>query len=363
VSIRVLHLAPLWNSFTHFSFALAPAAKEDGYEFLYGCADPPADSGAIVLPLQRKEQALLSWTRTGTITSDLARAAPDIIHVHGPSTALALWPSLRQIAVPKVYSARSSLDEGGSYVRRAIWRFSNPALWRTWSAVSVLNQTQYRDVLLHGRSPVFLFKMSSGGTGIHDGDEDVRPRADLDPLTLIWIGRLDAAKHPEDFVHLVHSLNDDHIKTQGIVLGDALPGDRGGSRSRRMLADDPYIDWRGWVDDPMSHLREAHLLIHTSEREGYGMGPLEAAAVGVPTIAYWTRGTAESVLSVAGQLVRPRDRAGLKAACVEWVTGDRHAHQEEVRRRASIKFEDDIWKELDFLYRRVLSRNAHPRRA
>ncbi|MFZ0171841.1 MAG: hypothetical protein WAL04_09190, partial [Acidimicrobiales bacterium] len=75
MSIRVLHLAPLWNSFTHFSFALAPAAKEDGYEFLYGCADPPADSGAIVLPLQRKEQALLSWTRTGTITSDLARAA------------------------------------------------------------------------------------------------------------------------------------------------------------------------------------------------------------------------------------------------------------------------------------------------
>jgi glycosyltransferase involved in cell wall biosynthesis len=358
MTVRVLHLAPLWNSFTHFSFALETAARDDGYEFVYGCADPPAESGAIALPLQRKEQALLSWTRTKAITADLLEAKPDIIHVHGPSTALALWPSLRQIPVPKVYAARSSLDEGGSYLRRTIWRFANPALWRTWSAVSVLNQTQYRDVLLHGRSPVFLFKLSSGGTGISDGDEDVSPRAELDPLTLIWIGRLDAAKHPEDFVHLVRSLNDDQVKTQGIVLGDALRGDRGGPRIRRMLADDPYIDWRGWVDDPMPHIREAHLLIHTSEREGYGMGPLEAAAVGVPTIAYWTRGTAESVLSVAGQLVRPRDRAALKAACLEWVEGDRLAHQAEVRRRALIKFEDDIWKELGFLYRRVLARET-----
>jgi glycosyltransferase involved in cell wall biosynthesis len=59
-------------------------------------------------------------------------------------------------------------------------------------------------------------------------------------------------------------------------------------------------------DEKNARLREAHFLIHTSLREGWGLNVIEANAMGTPAIVYPVDGLIESTLHERTGLVSDR---------------------------------------------------------
>lgn len=55
--------------------------------------------------------------------------------------------------------------------------------------------------------------------------------------------------------------------------------------SARRLGVEDAIEWKGWVDQPMRVLAEAHVYVNTWPREGFGMAMAEATAMGIPVVA------------------------------------------------------------------------------
>jgi glycosyltransferase involved in cell wall biosynthesis len=81
------------------------------------------------------------------------------------------------------------------------------------------------------------------------------------------------------------------------------------------LQNDPRVVIRDWLDDPAPAYLALDILILPSYREGFGMTPLEAAAMGVPSVATKIDGLVDSVRDgVTGILVPPRDGQALAGA-------------------------------------------------
>jgi glycosyltransferase involved in cell wall biosynthesis len=133
-------------------------------------------------------------------------------------------------------------------------------------------------------------------------------------IRLGWVGRFDSDKHPEHMSELIEILERDFgIEAEGVMMGGHIDGDR-----RKNFRVHPRIEVLGWIDYPSSVLKKCDLNIMTSAREGYALGPLEAALVGTPTVAYRNSGTSESIPDVGGLLVTSRDIFGLASAIFQY---------------------------------------------
>jgi len=106
----------------------------------------------------------------------------------------------------------------------------------------------------------------------------------------------------------------------GILLGDALPSDRDGCRSQleslsQSLGIADAIHFPGMVPDPRPWLAACDAVALPSKREGLPTVLLEAMSVGVPVIAYDTRGCRELAIDgETGHLVPFGDERAFHAA-------------------------------------------------
>jgi glycosyltransferase involved in cell wall biosynthesis len=110
------------------------------------------------------------------------------------------------------------------------------------------------------------------------------------------------------------------------LAGAPMPGDDEGyvaSLRRRAAADDlrDRVTFLGPVADPRTALARAHLLLHCSDAEPYGLALVEALAAGRPVVAPAAAGPAEIVRDGAGALFHPGD-ADAAAAAVRAVLAD-----------------------------------------
>lgn len=74
-------------------------------------------------------------------------------------------------------------------------------------------------------------------------------------------------------------------------------------------------------------LQQAHLLLHTSLREGWGLNVIEANALGTPAAVYPTPGLVESTLHDQTGVVTPDERPETLAAVVVALAGDEARYQ------------------------------------
>ena len=112
------------------------------------------------------------------------------------------------------------------------------------------------------------------------------------------------------------------------------PLDAGGERLSAELRAEapPNVVLAGEVDAPAA-LGEAHVLLHTADREPFGISVAEALASGVPVVAPAAGGPAEIVDDTCGRLYPPGD-AGAAAAALREVLTDREALSAGARQRA-----------------------------
>jgi glycosyltransferase involved in cell wall biosynthesis len=167
------------------------------------------------------------------------------------------------------------------------------------------------------------------------------------PLRLVWVGRLVAHKRPELILPVAERLGRSAVidvigRGPGEPALTAAIAGRGLSGSVRL---------RGFLSeaDRDATVARSVLQLNTSQGEGWGLCVLEAAALGVPTVAYDVEGLRDAVRDgttgwlardgepiedvVARALKELRDpvrRAAVAAACRDWArqfSWDRSAAQ------------------------------------
>jgi glycosyltransferase involved in cell wall biosynthesis len=155
---------------------------------------------------------------------------------------------------------------------------------------------------------------------------------------LVWVGRLVAHKRPELIVPVAERLRLREDRPSLHVVGH---GPAGGPLAAEVAARglDPVVRLHGFVAEQAKQALVAQSLLHlsTSQGEGWGLCVLEAAALGVPTVAYDVPGLRDSVRDgETGWLVRegeeladvvdralkelsdPVRRQAVAAACRRW---------------------------------------------
>lgn len=309
--IRIIHIANLKLTLQRFVEPLSTNSINGEFEHLHVHADSSEShlESALTLSFGRSKLGIfMAWIDARKNARLLASGDPDIVHIHTPAAALALFPSLLKIkktGAKVVYTARGSFDEGGGVARKVLWRFLDPLKWRVWDGVCVTN-----DHLLEiaDTRPQRVRKKVSVGAAIPNWDATFQSDGHTvrsvngNPLRLAWVGRLSKDKRLQDFIKLVTELDESLPRgCVGEVIGASLEGD--GKEVHLPPSDN--IVFHGWVDSPIEIIALCDALISTSIREGYGLAPLEAALVGTPTIAVANHGTRESVPRVGGLLVRP----------------------------------------------------------
>jgi glycosyltransferase involved in cell wall biosynthesis len=125
--------------------------------------------------------------------------------------------------------------------------------------------------------------------------------------TLTWVGRLVAHKRVERVLDVAERLGDRAV-VEVIGRGPAAPS-VAAEIAARGLAD--QVRLRGYLPEEDKRAAVAGSLLHlnTSQGEGWGLCVLEAAALGVPTVAYDVDGLRDAVRDgETGWLVRPDQR-------------------------------------------------------
>jgi glycosyltransferase involved in cell wall biosynthesis len=201
---------------------------------------------------------------------------------------------------------------------REVWWYESPF---PISAVGYAIEPMY--LMSYRRTPVFTISRSTEQdlrnlgfegtiTVIPIGIEEIASgsRAKAESATFLYVGRLAPSKRIE---HLIHSLAQFRRATGTGTLWLVGRGAEGYKRSldklaQRLRVADSVVFW-GAVSSQEKHrlMAEAHALVMTSVREGWGLVVTEASACGTPAIVYDVPGLRDSVRNeVTGLVVQPK---------------------------------------------------------
>ena len=149
------------------------------------------------------------------------------------------------------------------------------------------------DLKHHGVREITLLRY-----GVHTA---ALPRLDPKPLTkplrLIVVSRLAPNKRIDHAIRTLHQLI-----TQGVAARLTIVGTGGMESPLRQLVGDlklaPHVTFKGPLSEVEKdmQLQQAHFLLHTSQREGWGLNVIEANALGTPAAVYPVTGLIESTL-------------------------------------------------------------------
>ncbi|WP_017581923.1 glycosyltransferase family 4 protein [Nocardiopsis valliformis] len=131
------------------------------------------------------------------------------------------------------------------------------------------------------------------------------PAHDAAPA-LVSLGRLVVQKRVSRVVDLARTLEDDHPGLRVHIIGRGPEGEHLAEQVGRDGLGD-RVDLHGFLseEDKNSVLASCHLHVTASEFEGWGLTVIEAARLGVPTVAYDVDGLRDSVRDgETGWLVR-----------------------------------------------------------
>lgn len=168
-------------------------------------------------------------------------------------------------------------------------------------------------------------------TVIHNGTDEpppVRHARSMTPLLCV-LGRLVPHKRVEVAIDVVAALRTRHPGLRLAVVGRGWWEDELREHAARRGLGPDVVEFTGWVDERTKHawLERAWVSLVPSLKEGWGLAVVEAAAHGVPSVAFaGAGGVAESVL---------HGRTGLLADDVEGFTAHvaRLLDDGELRRR------------------------------
>jgi glycosyltransferase involved in cell wall biosynthesis len=136
----------------------------------------------------------------------------------------------------------------------------------------------------------------------------LEPKPFAPPLRLIAVARLAPNKRIDHAIEATRILNERGVPTQLTVVGggEVEPQLREQAGRNGMSGRVTFTGLLGEAEKN-ARLRQAHLLVHTSVREGWGLNVLEANAMGTPAIVYPVPGLVEAALHDQTGIVTPAE--------------------------------------------------------
>jgi GT2 family glycosyltransferase/glycosyltransferase involved in cell wall biosynthesis len=173
-----------------------------------------------------------------------------------------------------------------------------------------------------------------------EGVQVIRPGVDLERFTpgsggtdALFLGAITPWKRPDLAIKAAAAAS------VPLTIAGA-PLDQAGERLEQRLraAAGPNVTFAGRVEDPAEALGAAAVLLHTADREPYGMALVESLACGVPVVAPAAGGPQEIADDTCARLFRPGDAAAA-AAALRAAIADREQLAHAARARAERHFD------------------------
>ena len=252
-----------------------------------------------------------------------------------------LWTRTPAVALVHHLFGSTAFVEASLPLATATWVWERPLPWvyRGRSVLAVSESTA-RDLEARGFDPTMI-------TVIHNGVDTgfFHPGGERAPVpTVVSLGRLKRYKRTDLILDAVARLRTHGRAVRLIVAGE------GGERSAlehqaARLGLQDAVEFAGAVSEEEKRrlLRAAWVHAVMSEKEGWGLTVMEAAACGTPCVAAAAPGLRESVEDgVTGRLVPPGDVGALSQA-LETVLSDQSL-RERYARAARRRAEEFTWE-------------------
>jgi glycosyltransferase involved in cell wall biosynthesis len=306
------------------------------------------------------------------LTDLLFDVAADVVHAHTPKGGLLGMVSAQAALVPvRVYQMRGLLTATARGPRKLLYAAAertsctlahhvvcqSPSL-RTYAIDTHLVSGAKSSVLANGSNGVDAEERFNPATvtGL-----DVRHQLgiDGDACVIGFVGRIVRDKGIAELVDAWRVVKGHTLDVHLLMVGPFETRDGISGRLQRALRDDPRVHLVGFVRDTPRYYEAMDVLVHPSHREGFPNVPLEAAAMGVPTVTTNAIGCVDAVVDgVTGLRVEVGDAVGLSRAILSYLDNPelRAEHGAAARARVMSDFRpEDIHRASLALYQRLLS--------
>lgn len=207
----------------------------------------------------------------------------------------------------------SSIGEPEYWASNPARRWMMSALLRRVDLVTAVSQAT-ADQLVGGFA-VPPSKVTVVHPGVPDSFLDITRPAGSPGLRVLFVGSLSQEKDPHAAVAAVKAMGEPatlRFVGDGPMIGEL----------RRIAAADPAVEVIGSVADVKPQLEWADALVLTSRTEGLPGVVLEAAASGLPVVAYGVGGVAEAVADGETGFVHPRGDLAAITASLDLLAAD-----------------------------------------
>jgi len=287
----------------------------------------------------------------GRLVRQLRRLAPEVVFAYTMKPVaygmLAAWMA----GVPRRYGLFTGLGYlfigDGSSRQRLVHAMAVPLLRAGTSratAIFVQNPDDARDLraahVIGRRQRVVRF----WGSGVDLGEYPEQPLPE-GPVCFLFLGRLLRDKGVREFVEAARLVRASYPESRFVVVGPTDPNPAG-------VPDDEIERWRqeglvsvvGGVDDVRPFLRDCHVFVLPSYREGTPRSVLEAMSTGRAIVTTDAPGCRETVVDgLNGHLVPVKDAVSLARAMEQladdpdWRSSAASASRELVERRFEVQ--------------------------
>jgi glycosyltransferase involved in cell wall biosynthesis len=169
-----------------------------------------------------------------------------------------------------------------------------------------------------------------------------------------FIGRLTHDKGILDLLDAFEILLPSFPNLHLLLVGDVEKGDPLPADCVKRINEHQRIVKKPFLNDPVPYYRVIDMLVFPSHREGFPNAPIEAAALGIPTVGFLATGTMDAVKNgITGTLVPIGDTPALAKAVAYYLQNSeiRKRHGEAACARVHAQFrQEQIWQALQDTY-------------
>ncbi|MDX2245487.1 MAG: glycosyltransferase family 4 protein [Bacteroidia bacterium] len=245
--------------------------------------------GIVVHPIP-KRKSYLKWMNFLALRKQMKNIQADYWYTRANISYL-FWMNLfaRNTGgkVIWAFSRDSQLTPGGELERhgspfiQAFHRINEWLFFRTLPKIDlILSQTKDQENLLKGNLGLSGQQIYNAHPVPHEESDMARKN------TVLWIGRMQDFKHPERFIALADSMQDQNIEF-GMIGG--LGNDPLSRQVQAAAEKNSRMKLHGRVSPEVVHqkLNEVKFLVNTSDYEGFSNTFIEAWQRGVPVVSFY----------------------------------------------------------------------------
>ena len=303
------------------------------------------------------------------ISNALFEIEPDIVHAHTPKGGLLGMMAASAAMVPhRVYQMRGLLTFTAQGRRREMFRRAEQLSCRLAHKVICQSHSLRREALsekmVHANKSTVLLNGSNGVDAIgkfnpKNSFANIRKELGIKPQEKVigFVGRMVKDKGIEELIRAWEVVSKKE-KAKLILVGPIEERDAVDKGIIKSIKSSNDIHWVDFTRDTPSYYNAFDFLVLPTYREGFPNVPLEAAAMGIPTIATNVPGCIDAVVHQhTGILVPAKDSVRLADAMLRYLRNDglRKKHGQQARARVLEFFQPEkIWEENYKLYLNML---------